>query len=73
MAQGKTMADPQETREEKEARWATQRAARDQEQHASQALRSRQTARRWVIVGVIVLIVAVIAIVMLLSRAPSGM
>jgi CHASE3 domain sensor protein len=66
------MADPQETREEKEARWATQRTARDQEQHASQALRRRQNARRWVIVGVIVIIVAVMAIVMLLPRSASG-
>jgi CHASE3 domain sensor protein len=60
------MADPQETREEKEARWATQRATRDQEQHAGQALRRRQNARRWVIVGVIVIVVAVIAAVVLL-------
>jgi len=59
------MADPQETRQEKETRWATQRAARDQEQQVSQAARRRHTARTWLIVGVIVLIGAVIAVVVL--------
>ena len=62
---GKSMADPQETRQEKETRWATQRATRDQEQQASQAVRRRHTARTWLIVGVIVLIGAVIAVVVL--------
>jgi hypothetical protein len=50
------MADPQETRQEKETRWATQRATHDQEQQASQAVRRRHTARTWLIVGVIVII-----------------
>jgi len=59
------MADPQETRQEQETRWATQRATRDQEQQASQAVRRRHTARIWLIVGVIVIIVAVIVVVVL--------
>jgi CHASE3 domain sensor protein len=59
------MADPQETREEKETRWAAQRVTREQEQRVGQAARRRQTARTWVIVGMIVLIVAVIAVVVL--------
>jgi len=59
------MAEPQETRQEKETRWATQRAAHDQEQQASQAARQRKTVRNWLIVGAIVLIVAVIAVVVL--------
>ena len=60
------MADPQETRQEKETRWATQRATRDQEQQTSQAARRRHTASTWVSVGVIVIIGAVIAAVVLL-------
>ena len=59
------MADPQETRQEKETRWATQRAARDQEQQATQAARRRHTARICLIVGVLVVIGAVIAAVVL--------
>jgi uncharacterized membrane protein YidH (DUF202 family) len=73
MAKGKNMADSQETREEKETRWATQRAARDQEQRAGQAVRRRQTAKTWLIVGVIVIIVAVIAAVVLLSKSSGRM
>jgi hypothetical protein len=63
---GKTVAEPQETRQEKETRWATQRATRDQEQLASRAARRRHTGRTWVIVGVIVIIGAVITTVVLL-------
>jgi Flp pilus assembly protein TadB len=66
MEKGKTMAEPQETRQEKETRWAAQRTAHDQEQHAGQAARKRKTARTWLIVGAIVIIVAVIAKVVLL-------
>jgi len=73
MAKGKNMADPQETHEEKETRWAALRAARDQEQRAGQAVRKRQTARTWLFVGVIVSIVAVIAAVVLLSQSSGGM
>ena len=65
MAKGKTMAEPQETRQEQETRWAAQRAAHDKGQQESQAARQRKTARNWVIVGAIVLIVAVIAVVVL--------
>ena len=60
------MADPKETRQEQEARWTTQRTARDQEQQALQATWRRRTVRTWVIVGVIVLIVAGVAALILL-------
>ncbi len=60
------MAEPQETRQEKETRWATQRTARDQEQHERQAVQKRKTMRTWFIVGAIVIIVAVIVKVVLL-------
>jgi CHASE3 domain sensor protein len=62
---GKTMAEPQETRQEKETRWAAQRVAHDKDQQARQGARQRKTAKTWVIVGAIVLIVAVIAMVVL--------
>ena len=35
IAQGKTMAEPQETQQEKETRWAAQRAAHDTQQQDS--------------------------------------
>ena len=60
------MAEPQETRQEKETRWATQRTARDQEQRERQAGQKRKTMRTWFIVGAIVIIVAVIVKVVLL-------
>jgi t-SNARE complex subunit (syntaxin) len=63
VAQGKTMAERDETQQEKQNRWATQRDARDQEQHVGQAARRRRTARTWLIVGVIVIIGVVIAVV----------
>ena len=65
-AQGKTMAELQETQQEKEARWAAQRAARDRQQQEYQAARTRRRGRTWFIVGAIVLIGAVIAAAMLL-------
>ena len=66
MTKEKTMTEPhEETRQEKETRWAAQRATHDQEQQTSQAARRRHTARTWVIVGVIVIIVAVIAVLVL--------
>ena len=66
MAQEKTMAEPhEETRQEKETRWAAQRAAHDKEQQAGQAARQRKTVQTWLIVGTIVIIVAVIAVVVL--------
>ena len=66
MRKGKTMAEPQETRQEKETRWAAQRTARDQEQRESLAARKRKTTRTWFIVGVILIIVAVIVKIVLL-------
>jgi hypothetical protein len=60
------MAEPQETRQEKETRWATQRTARDQEQRERHTVQQRKTTRTWFIVGAIVIIVAVIVKVVLL-------
>jgi hypothetical protein len=59
------MAEPQETRQEQEARWAAQRAARDQEFQAGQLARRRKNWRTWVLVAGIVLILVVIAAVVL--------
>ena len=66
IAQGKTMAEPQETQQEKEARWATQRGARETQQKDYQAAQARTRRRNWLVVGAIVIIVAVIAAAMLL-------
>jgi hypothetical protein len=65
-AQGKTMAEPQETPQEKEARWAAQRAARETQHKDSRAAQTRTRRRNWLVVGAIVIIVAVIAAAMLL-------
>jgi uncharacterized membrane protein len=59
------VTEPQETQQEKQARWAAQRIAHDQEQHAMNAARNRKTMRIWLIVGAIVIIVAVIVTVVL--------
>ena len=59
------MAEPQETRQEQEARWTAQRATRDQEFRAGQYARRKKNRRTWVTVGAIVLIVAVIVAVVL--------
>jgi Flp pilus assembly protein TadB len=61
------MADHEETRQEKEARWTAQRAAHDQQQQAYRAARTRRLGRNWLLVGAIVLIVAVIAAAVLLT------
>jgi CHASE3 domain sensor protein len=62
------MAEPhEETRQEKETRWAAQRVAHEKEQQGMQAARQRKTARTWLIIGAIVIIVAVIAAVVLRS------
>ena len=66
IAQGKTMAEPQETQQEKETRWAAQRAAHDTQQKDYRAVRARTRRRNWLVVGAIVLIVAVVAAAMLL-------
>jgi hypothetical protein len=66
MTQGKTMAEPQETQQEKETRWAAQRAVRDTQQNVYRATRAREMGRNWLIVGAIVLIVAVTATAILL-------
>lgn len=60
------MAEPQETRQEQEARWAAQRAARDQEFQAGQHARQRKNRRTWLTAAVIVIVIAVIAAVILL-------
>ena len=65
MAKEKTMAEPQETQQEKETRWAAQQARRDTEQQTMQATRQRKAARNWFIMGALVIIVAVIAMVVL--------
>ena len=63
---GTHMAEPQETRQEQEARWATQRAARDKAVQAEQRAQRRKNRRTWLIVAAIVIILAVIAAVVLL-------
>ena len=65
-AQGKTMAEPQETQQEKETRWAAQRAAHETQQQGYRAARARTRRRNWLVVGAIGLIVAVLAAAMLL-------
>ena len=59
------MAEPQETQQEKQARWEAQRIARDQEQRERQTAQKRKTTRTWCIVGAIVIIVAVMVKVLL--------
>jgi len=66
IAQGKTMAEPQETQQEKETRWAAQRAAHETQQQASRSARARARGRNWLVGGAIVIIVAVIATAILL-------
>jgi hypothetical protein len=66
MAQGKTMAEPNETQQEKETRRTAQRAAHDRQQQEYRATRTRRMGRNWLIVGAIVIIAAVIAAAVLL-------
>jgi Flp pilus assembly protein TadB len=66
IAQGKIMAEPQETQQEKETRWAAQRAVHETQQQDYRAARTRTRGRNWLVVGAIVLIVAVIAAALLL-------
>jgi len=66
MAQGKSMAEHEETQQGKETRWTAQTAANDKQQHAYRAARTRRSGRNWLIVGAIVIIVAVIAAAVLL-------
>ena len=66
IAQGKTMAEPQETQQEKEARWAAQRSARELQQKDYRTVQARTRRRYWLVVGAFVIIVAVIAAAMLL-------
>jgi hypothetical protein len=66
IAQGKIMAEPQETQQEKETRWTAQRAVHDTQQKDYRATRARTRGRKWLVVGAIVIIVAVIAAAMLL-------
>ena len=60
------MAEPQETRQEQEARWDAQRAAREKEFQAGQHARHQKNRRTWLIVAVIIIIMAVIAALVLL-------
>jgi hypothetical protein len=60
------MAEPQETQQEKEARWTAQRAAHDAQQQGYRAARARIRGRNWLVVGAIVIIIAVIAAAILL-------
>jgi hypothetical protein len=48
-----------ETQQEKETRWAAQRATRDTQDQTYQAARARARARNWLIVGAIMLILVV--------------
>jgi Flp pilus assembly protein TadB len=61
IAQGTTMAEPQETQQEKETRWAAQRSAHETQQQDYRAARARTRKKYWLVVGAIVIIVAVIA------------
>jgi hypothetical protein len=65
IAHGKTMAKPHETQQEKETRWAAQRAAQETQQKDYRAARARTRGRNWLVVGAIVIIVAVMAAAML--------
>jgi hypothetical protein len=56
----------EETRQEKEARWATQRTAHEAQQQTYRSARARTRGRNWLVVGVIVLIVVVSAAIILL-------
>jgi hypothetical protein len=67
MAQGKTMAEHDETQQEKETRWTAQRAAQGRQQQEYRVARTRRIGRNWLIVGAIVIIVAVIATAILLK------
>jgi hypothetical protein len=60
------MAEPQETRQEQEARWAAQRVTRDKAFQAGRRARQQKNRRTWLTVAVIVIILAVIAAVVLL-------
>jgi hypothetical protein len=66
IAQGKTMAERQETQQEKETRWTAQRAAHDAQQQTSRAARARTRGKNWLVGGAIVIIVVVIAVAILL-------
>jgi hypothetical protein len=60
------MAERDETQQEKETRWTTQRAAHDKQQHEYRVARGRKIGRNWLIVGAIVIIVGGIVVVVLL-------
>ena len=60
------MAELQETQQEKEARWAAQRAARETQHKDYRTAQARARRRHWVVVGALVIIVAVSAAAMLL-------
>ena len=66
IAQGKTMAELQETQQEKEARWAAQGAARETQQKDYRTAQARTRRRNWLVVGALIIIVAVIAAAKLL-------
>jgi hypothetical protein len=56
------MAEPhEETQQEKETRWAAQRAAHDKGQRGLRVARQRKAVRNWLLLGAIVYTVAVIA------------
>ena len=63
---GKKMAESQEIRQEQETRWAIQRAAHDMQQKDYRAAKARTRGRKWLVVGAIVIVAAVIATAMLL-------
>ena len=72
MAQGKIMAEHDETRQEKEARWTAQRAAHDRQQQEYRAARRGRIGRNWLVIGALVIIVAVIAALLLVYNAGGG-
>jgi hypothetical protein len=66
IAQEKTMAEPQETQQEKESRWGAYRIERETQQQNWRAQRARARGRKWLVGGAIGIIAAVIAAIMLL-------
>jgi CHASE3 domain sensor protein len=66
IAQGKTMAELQETQQEKEARWATQRTARETQQQTWRATRAGKRRKAYLITGGIVTLLVVIGAALLM-------
>ena len=73
MEQERGREEPHETQQDKETRWAAQRARRDTDQQALQATRQRKTVRTWLLVGARVISVAVMVVGVLRYICDGGM